>query len=306
MQRPVTITPLEKKAQQLSQDFKMHFDNLQDVSSDHGENTIYAADMGQEKVIIRIRKNTEWNPFPLEVWAYNQFKKYAIPAPDVIAYQESPKRIGSPTLILKRIPGKTVGEKKLGILQEGELFEQAGMILNKIHQIPVVGFGFLHINDAYAKGDTESWKSHWERRGKPEHFQQLVKEHIITKKECRILLDLYYEVIELPVKTPSFLHNDYHARNMITDGKRITGVIDLSNSFSGDYRYDIATALFFQTSFQQKVFIKGYGKGAEDPIIKKYLIVVSGIKVAGRYYRGHFTGTQRALQTFKAYIKPLL
>jgi aminoglycoside phosphotransferase (APT) family kinase protein len=42
------------------------------------------------------------------------------------------------------------------------------------------------------------------------------------------------------ISTASLVHFDYHPLNVMTDGRRITGVIDWSNAFAGDPRADFA------------------------------------------------------------------
>lgn len=40
--------------------------------------------------------------------------------------------------------------------------------------------------------------------------------------------------------TPTLLHLDYHPLNVLTDGEKITAVIDWANASAGDYRFDFA------------------------------------------------------------------
>jgi len=44
----------------------------------------------------------------------------------------------------------------------------------------------------------------------------------------------------MPHRSDRLLHLDYHPLNVLTDGKRITGVIDWSNAHAGDPRADAA------------------------------------------------------------------
>jgi aminoglycoside phosphotransferase (APT) family kinase protein len=43
--------------------------------------------------------------------------------------------------------------------------------------------------------------------------------------------------------TPALLHLDYHPLNILSDGKRITGVLDWTNAHAGDARADVARTL---------------------------------------------------------------
>ncbi len=50
-------------------------------------------------------------------------------------------------------------------------------------------------------------------------------------------------LLALPVRTSALLHLDYHPLNVLTDGQRITGVIDWANAGAGDPRADLARTL---------------------------------------------------------------
>ncbi len=47
----------------------------------------------------------------------------------------------------------------------------------------------------------------------------------------------------LPVRMDALIHLDYHPLNVLTDGERITGVIDWANAGAGDPRADLARTL---------------------------------------------------------------
>ncbi len=47
----------------------------------------------------------------------------------------------------------------------------------------------------------------------------------------------------LPVRSNALVHFDYHPLNVLTDGERITGIIDWANASAGDPRADIARTL---------------------------------------------------------------
>ena len=72
----------------------------------------------------------------------------------------------------------------------------------------------------------------------------------------------------------NLIHLDYHPLNVLTDGEKITAVIDWANSTIGDYRYDISRTLsilqlagikHFQDNPQVIVkFEEGWRKGHEE------------------------------------------
>jgi aminoglycoside phosphotransferase (APT) family kinase protein len=60
----------------------------------------------------------------------------------------------------------------------------------------------------------------------------------------------------------ALLHLDYHPRNVLTDGKRITGVLDWTNAHAGDPRADAA----------RTVSILRVDPLARDPLLQRLLL----------------------------------
>ncbi|MFS0863448.1 phosphotransferase family protein [Fredinandcohnia sp. 179-A 10B2 NHS] len=55
------------------------------------------------------------------------------------------------------------------------------------------------------------------------------------EKSAMNLIEKYYTLY-----SPTLLHLDYHPLNILTDGEKITAVIDWANASAGDYRFDFA------------------------------------------------------------------
>jgi aminoglycoside phosphotransferase len=62
-----------------------------------------------------------------------------------------------------------------------------------------------------------------------------------------------------PVK-PTFIHGDLFLDNVLSDGIKITGLIDWAFGAMGDPRYDLALVMYGLSALEQDAFLEGYGR----------------------------------------------
>jgi aminoglycoside phosphotransferase (APT) family kinase protein len=79
----------------------------------------------------------------------------------------------------------------------------------------------------------------------------------------------------------ALLHLDYHLRNVLTDGKHITGIVDWTNALAGDPRADAARTISILRF---------------DPLARKPLLVWLGLRIFEQAWR---TGYQHERGRFK-------
>jgi aminoglycoside phosphotransferase (APT) family kinase protein len=85
----------------------------------------------------------------------------------------------------------------------------------------------------------------------------------------------------LPSDKGALLHLDYHLRNVLTDGKQITGIVDWTNALAGDPRADAARTVSILRI---------------DPLARKPLIQWLALRIFERAWR---TGYQRERGSLK-------
>ena len=94
---------------------------------------------------------------------------------------------------------------------------------------------------------------------------------------------------QIASSTPTLLHLDYHPNNVMTDGTRITGVLDWSNAEAGDPRADLARTLSILRV---------------EPLVRKPWIQWIGLQIfALAWWRGYQRerGPQRQMPPFYAW-----
>lgn len=275
-------------------DFGRDVGEITEIYHDHKQNDVFLS----ESAVLRLWKEGQ-SRFATETWGYQQLHKHAIPAPQVLGFNERPFTLNHPALLLTRVPGTTVCKAAIAEEKKLLLFEQMGALLRKMHMIRIQGFGFLHIEDGEAVGQATSWNDHWNIEYTIPHIEVLKREGIITPDESTLADRAFSQVKQITLDKASLLHHDIHWNNVITDGESITGIIDLSNSMAGDPHYDIAISLFFQYPNQRDAFKSGYGTIAYEQEVSLYLLIVSFLKISWRFEQGAKDGVARALARFR-------
>jgi aminoglycoside phosphotransferase (APT) family kinase protein len=145
--------------------------------------------------------------------------------------------------IERRLPGRSVmdelrnceGEARARLI-EGHL--DAAAALGDLHLEPRSGYGELIIDDAIV---TSTWRAYLEQRA--------------ARNLARSTPDLQsIDAVALAAALPepaaaAFVHVDAFAGNMLTDGTRITAVLDIGpTSLAGDRRLDPVSAVVYLAS----------------------------------------------------------
>jgi len=181
------------------------------------------------------------------------------------------------------------------------LWKDAGAVLKEIHKINLNGFGALDLRDGTLEGELASWKEFILLHKPDQGF--LVEEGYINNDEANQVEAAFGDILKIKVDQASFLHHDFHGSHIFSDGKRITGVIDLASAVAGDPRYDVAMAHFFLSSENRAYFNQGYGDLASDPLVSRYLLCIAARKVEYRHKKGFKERIPNAVETLKESLK---
>jgi len=290
------IIDLDIIANDIQADFGLNIHDLCRIQEGY-VNEVYSALNGDKEVIVRIARGR--NAYPVEIWAYDKFRSLGIPCPNLISYQEHPIKTKHPTVIMEKVAGHALNQTELSPESESKIYHEVGEILAKVHKIKIQGFGFLIFQEGKLVGDYKTPRKHWESQDTAKHLQYLLQKSLVTESEFQTINDIYKTILETEVQESVFVYNDLHKAHIFTDGERVTGVIDVGNSFSGDPRYDIACTLFFLDQNESSAFKEGYGKLAEDPMVSKYLIFITALKSGWRHKDGNLAGSEKALTKLK-------
>jgi hygromycin-B 4-O-kinase len=191
------------------------------------------------------------------------FASPALPIPRVVARGES--EIGE-FCVSERAPGRRVME--LPADEQRALLPALLDTLGAIGRVEVgdsTGYGGW---DADGRGEHASWHAflaHTIEDRSEGFYREWHAMFETTFLERPVFETVYRRMVELALRCPeerALIHNDYHFDNVLTDGARVTGVIDWGNACYGDPLYDAAWVGW--------VFAKDYGIDAATPLRERH------------------------------------
>lgn len=159
---------------------------------------------------LRLFRPSQQDSFRRELLAMQDARRGGIPVPDVRATGLWQQR---PVMLLSWLPGTTLGQEALAHpWRLWSLGVEFGRMQAAIHAVP-------------SSVALQSAGADWIGLAGPEEMA------------------LQERLRGLPPRRASLLHLDYHPFNVLTDGRRITGVLDWTNARSGDRRADFARTI---------------------------------------------------------------
>lgn len=235
---------------------------------------VYKATLGDKIIFIRI--NQDPNIYTAEEYVYKLFEEKGIPAPKVIAYDPNPPSIGYPTILLTCAVGLTPKEAHLSNAEEDAVYEHLGMLVKKINETKLQGYGRLRVENNALVGEFSTWRQYVESQN-VRNYKALafcLQQKFVTEEEAVKIKEIYEEIPLIFTDKGSLLHRDIHRGHFFVTGLKVTGIIDLGAIMSGDPLLDVAYAFVFQNNDQQEHFKKGYDDPlVDDPIVNKYMIM---------------------------------
>ncbi len=227
-----------------------------------GTNEVYMIKTESGKgFVVRIALNLNHTRHEEEKWALDQCLSQGISVPKVKLLDKIKRNNEKYSVCIEsRLPGETFSDKlgELSESQKNELLNQSGVILSKIHSIPVKGFG------------------QFDENGKAQYSsaQELLNDPYLRKEKMFKIADsvsldpaIIRRALEIKDRgissvshiKPMLIHNDFDPKNILVEKGKVTGVIDFEMAEGGDPVHDLAKWHFFQKNrLTVDEIIKGY------------------------------------------------
>ena len=175
-------------------------------------------------------------------------------APEIVAELEPDDGIGS-GFVMRRLPGTAAPETALAEAGGGggaALLRDLGTALAAIHRIDPAAMGIAPLLDPAA--GVEGLAAQFEAHGGDRPI---------------VALGLAWLRANLPAPiAPRLLHGDFRIGNLMTEGGRLTGVLDWELAHRGDFHEDLAFGCMAVWRFGSK--LPGFGLGALEELFDAY------------------------------------
>lgn len=223
---------------------------------------------GQEVIIRCHPKGVENGYFHVESLASSLAIENGIPAYKTYGIHDLQNEEDVAYQVIEKLKGDTVQFfLRAHPEQEPKLVYDMGKTMAEMHKIKVEGFGPFD-NEAAKKGKLKGLHgslSSSVNAGLEENLQRLVTYNVITESVASKIKDLFEDNELLNSDESVLIHNDFADWNLLTDGNKITGVLDWDECVGGHPIQEIACWSTFFSPDRIKTFLQGYFSKTREP-----------------------------------------
>jgi len=247
----------------VSQDIVLDFlkSEMRDAISDFevidgGEGSqAYAFAIAGEQYVIRVNKHSSQG-FKKDAYTYEHFRSADIPIPKIVKIGMMPGNLHY--CISQKVEGDTLDSFRG--TDTKKVIEDLFKVFDAIHAVDISGTKGFGKWNAEGTGRSASWKEcmlgvdEWVKgtEGKPSLFETTFLEKEFWDRAYARLAEL----VEFCPEERRLVHGDYGFNNVLSDGKKITGVIDWESSLYGDFIFDLAWLCFWsQKEDYEKLYL---------------------------------------------------
>ncbi|MDQ5957994.1 MAG: hypothetical protein QG665_335 [Patescibacteria group bacterium] len=242
----------------LQENFSNQISNFEVIVGGEGSQA-YSFNVLADQYVIRVNKH--WTRgFKKDERSFTYFASPSLPIPKVIKIGKINENLRF--CLSQKVEGKILNEFSSAELVQ--LLPQLFQVLDIIHTIDISqtkGYGKW---DAEGMGEKTSWKEYIlsvdtyakGEAGKPSLFETTFLEKDFWDKAYAILADL----VKYCPEERFLVHGDYGFNNVLSDGNKVTGVIDWEGSIYGDFLFDIAWLSFWSYDLDYQNLYLEYSK----------------------------------------------
>ena len=196
-----------------------------------------------------VRINGSIAGFEKDSYVSRRFASSALPIPEVVSIGRFDE--GHAFCISRRAPGVRLHD--LDARSSSQIVNPSLQVMESIAASDLTGTTGFGPFDAGGAGAYSSWKDFligianagrfdWERAGRSADMG------IVSR-----MLRLVEELAERCPEERSLIHGDFGSYNLLTDGGRITAVIDWDRAVFGDPLYEVANLFFWREACMERV-----------------------------------------------------
>ena len=196
---------------------------------------------GDQQYILRVNPNQ--SGFQKDRWCFQQFHSEELPIPEILEIGSFSSHYAY--CLSRRLPGITLEDSAIPTLQR--LTPYVSQVWKLIHQSPLPSSeGFGPFNEC-GHATFSSWQSFLQStiRGKDQQWDHLFASNLLDATALQPVMHSYLRLTEHCPEERKLVHGDFGSNNVLTDGKKITGVLDWDCALYGDPLFDVAGSFFW-------------------------------------------------------------
>jgi hygromycin-B 4-O-kinase len=200
-----------------------------------------------DEYVVRINRSIAG--FEKDAYVSRKFASPALPIPEVVSIGRFDE--GHAFCISRRAPGVRVHD--LDARGPSRMVDPCLRIMERIAASDLSGTAGFGAFDAGGTGPCSSWKDFLTGIAEPGRFDW---ERAGRGVDMGVVMRMLRLVERLAGHCPeerSLVHGDFGSYNLLTDGGRITGVIDWDRALFGDPLYEVANLFFWREACMERV-----------------------------------------------------
>lgn len=203
-----------------------------------------------------IRVNPKKHGFEKDKYAHEHFNSQKVPIPKT--FQIGKLSDNFYYSITEKVAGKIIDHFEKEEIRK--FIPELINVLDSIHGFDIgeTQFGDWEID---GKAPETSWKNYLHKliRGFEGCENKAPDNTLLESEVVQKLIARYKQLLDYCPNIRHLVHADYGFNNLLSNGKKITGVIDWELSKYGDFLYDIAWLSFWETTIDYAdIFLKHY------------------------------------------------
>ncbi|MFJ2578399.1 phosphotransferase family protein [Kitasatospora aureofaciens] len=200
------------------------------------------------QLVVKVRRAGSRSRYPTAAWASARMREAGIPAAEILWHSRE-------ACVETRCPGRPI-EAEPPTPQDLDAATHAGEVLRRLHSIEVGSFGQLDGHGIGQHATIQGWFLSLAPRSTPSR-DGLDLPALLHR--TRFILDVGSG--RLAQGPPRLLHGDWVGRHLFTDGRQITGVVDLESVRGGDPLAELAGWSLREPAPMTEALFDGYFDG---------------------------------------------
>jgi hygromycin-B 4-O-kinase len=205
------------------------------------ESRVLAYTWDQEEFILRVHPKSFG--FHKDRFCYQHFAAPGLPIPEIV--EVGTFDTAHAYSLSRKLPGVTLQDSPASVLRQ--LAPRVSGIRKRIASSPLPvqeGFGRF---DAQGCAEYASWKAFLQStvHSKERDWERLFSQKILDFQTLQPVLQHFLELTGECPEVRELVHGDFGSNNVLTEGERITGVLDWDCALYGDSLLDVAGSFFW-------------------------------------------------------------